>query len=119
MSASAITTMLNNMQSYFTKVKAVKASIATRYSETVVPANGGISYDPAFQLGFVAADYHLPSMGIEIRINDPAVSTNPPIITAEGVITYSIDATTGVVTVKNTSNAPIRAYLRVTMPVKK
>lgn len=113
--------MVQKMGTYFDKVQqavATGGSSAFRYLTGTVPANGQTVIDAPTVLGFVAADYQVYSIGIELRCVDPTIPTNPPVIDAQAILTYQI-AADGKVTILNNFNGVVTYHIRVTMPVKK
>lgn len=113
--------MLASMGAYFTKIKeaiSTGGASAFRYLTGTVAANGNTVIDAPTVLGFVAADYQVYSLGIELRCVDPAIATNPPVIGAQAILAYQI-APDGKVTILNNFNATVTYHIRVTMPVKK
>lgn len=114
-------TMLTEMENYFNKVQAaVTASAAAsfRYKTGSVPANGSVVIDTVVELGYVAANYNVYSIGIQLACPDPTIVTNPPVIDAQAVLRWEI-AADGKVTIRNNHTAAVVYHARITMPVKK
>ena len=113
--------MVASMESYFQKVKdaiATGGSSAFRYLTGTVPANGSTVIDAPTVLGFTAAQYDVYSIGIELRMTDPTIPTNPPVVDALTVLRYEIQAD-GKFTIRSNYNGVVTYHIRVTMPVKK
>jgi len=122
MSQSGINYMVSQMEAYFAKVKAAISSggsASFRYKTGSVPANGQIVIDAPTELGFTAAQYEVYSLGVQLSMVDPTVSTNPPVVEASGVLTYQIQADGKLVIKSNFATGPVTYYARITMPVKK
>lgn len=113
--------MVQKMEEYFDKVQqavATGGSSAFRYLTGTVPSQGQTVIDAPTLLGFVAANYQVYSLGLELRCVDPAIPTNPPVVDAQAILTYQI-AADGKVTILNNFSAVVTYHIRVTMPVKK
>lgn len=113
--------MAAEMETYFEKVRASiqeGGASAFRYLTGTIPANGSIEIDAPTVLGFVAADFQVYSLGIELRCVDPAITTNPPVVDAQAILAFQIKAD-GKVTLLNNFNAVVTYHARITMPVKK
>lgn len=123
MSQAGINYMKAQMEAYFAKVKAAISNgggggATFKYVTGSIPANGSIVYDAPTELGFNATTHYAYSLGIQLSINDPAVSSNPPVIGAEAVLRYEI-AADGKVTLRNNNASAITYYARYTLPVKR
>lgn len=113
--------MVSEMDAYFEKIRvaiSLGGASAFDFIEGTVDANGSTVIDAPTILDFVPADYYVYSLGIELRMKDPAVTTNPPVVDAQAVLTYQI-ADDGKVTILNNFNAVVTYYARITKPVKK
>ncbi len=121
MSQTGIAYMKLQMETYFSKVKAaITAGAAgySLYSTGTIPANGSVTYDAPTELGFTSATHYPFTVGIQLSINDPAVSTNPPVIGPEGVISYEIEPD-GKIVLRNSQGSPVTYYAKYTLPVKR
>lgn len=122
MSATAKQYMLDQMSAYFAKVKAAITSggaASFRFKTGVVPAAGQVVYDAPTELGYDPTLYEVYSTGIQLTMVDPTVSTNPPVVDATTVLSYSIQPDGKIVIKSNFESAGVTYYARVTMPVKK
>lgn len=121
MSTTAKNYMLTAMSRYFAKVKeaiSTGGASAFRYITGSVPTNGQITYDAPTELGFLVANYQPYSLGVELRMVDPLVASNPQVVEATAVLTYSI-LPDGKLVIKNNHSTAVTYYARVTMPVRK
>lgn len=121
MSQAAVNYMLTQMSAYFAKVKTAISSggsASFKYVTGSIPASGSVVYDAPTELGFSASTHYAYSLGIQLSVNDPTVTTNPPVIGAEAVLRYEI-AADGKVTLRNNHTAAVTYYARYTLPVKR
>lgn len=122
MSATAKQYMLDQMTAYFAKVKtAITAGGAAsfRYKTGSVPAAGQVVIDAPTELGFDPTAYNVYSLGVQLCMVDPTVSTNPPVVDATAVLSYAIQADGKLVIKSNFQAAAVVYHARITMPVKK
>lgn len=113
--------MVQKMEAYFEKIRqAITAGGASSfdYMTGTVPASGSIVIDAPTILGFTAADYYVYSLGIELRMVDPTISSNPPVVDAQAVLTYQI-LPNGTFNLVNNFNGVVTYHMRITKPVKK
>lgn len=121
MSQTGIAYMKAQMEAYFAKVKTAITTgggASFRYVTGTIPASGSITYDAPTELGFNATTHYQYSLGIQLSVNDPAIATNPPVIGAEAVLRYEIQAD-GKVILRNNHTASVTYYARYTLPVKR
>lgn len=123
MSQTAVSYMLTQMGTYFDKVKAAIATGGggggkTVYQTGIVSASGTTTLDLPTILGFNTTDYQIYSLGLQLRMIDPMITTNPPVVDALTVLRYEIQAD-GKVLIRNNHTADVTFYLRATAPVKK
>lgn len=121
MSSASKDYMLQQMSRYFTAIKTIISAggaASFRYITGNVPANGSVTIDAPTVLGFVAANYNIYSLGVQLAMVDPTVGTNPPVVDALSVLRYEIQ-TDGKIIIRNNYNAVVTYHVRITMPVKK
>lgn len=113
--------MLASMEEYFDKVQeavVTGGSSAFRYLTGTVSANGSTIVDAPTQLGYNSTTHQIYSLGVELRMVDPLVGSNPPVVDATSTLTYQI-ATDGKLTILNNYAGVVTYHARITMPVKK
>lgn len=121
MSTTSKQYMLTQMSRYFAGIKAIittGGAASFRYKTGTVAANSSVTIDAPTELGFVAADYNVYSLGVQLAMVDPAISSNPPVVDAEAVLRWEIQAD-GKLVIRNNFNTVVTYHARITMPVKK
>lgn len=120
MSQSSINYMKTQMTAYFTKVKAALAANKSnsRFVSGTIAANSFFTYDAPTSLDFTSITHYPYSVGIQVSVNDPSVPTNPPVISADSILHYEIQAD-GKVIIRNNQTTPVDFYARFTEPVKR
>lgn len=121
MSQSGIAYMKSQMEAYFTKVKnaiTTGGGASFRFRTGTVPASSTITFDAPTELGYTPVTHEIYSLGIQLAMVDPTISTDPPVVDALSVLRYEIQAD-GKVVIRNNHTGPVTYYARFTMPVKK
>uniref|UniRef100_A0AB39CDG1 Uncharacterized protein n=1 Tax=Pseudomonas phage RVTF4 TaxID=3236931 RepID=A0AB39CDG1_9VIRU len=88
------------------------------YVADQIAANGTTTIDAPALLEFTTATHYHQSTGIQLRIEDPTIPTNPPIIDASAVLKWEIQ-TDGKILIRSNYNGVVKFYLKLTMPVKR
>ena len=116
-----LTQMILNITGYFDKVQTAIANAGIgKHQEGTITVGSPVTINLPTMLGFVLADNHIASVGVDIKVDDPESAANPkPIIPAYGLIDYSIAPATGVLTITNRHTASLKYYVRLNTPVKK
>jgi len=112
--------MLGYIQAWFDKIEegGVGAGGRFRYITGSVPANGSVVYDAPGIIGYTSTTHNIYSVGVELRMVDPFVTPNPPVILATAVLDFAI-AADGKITIRNNHTAAVTYHARITEPVKK
>lgn len=116
-----LTEMVANIVGYFTKIETRLGNAGIgKFQEGTIPFGGSTTVNLPTVLGFVAADYYINSISIDMKMDDPESAATPkPVIPAWAVLDYSI-STVGVMTIYNRHpSAAIKYYARFNTPVKK
>jgi hypothetical protein len=113
--------MVANITGYFDKVQNSIANVGVgKYQEGTIAVGTPVTVNLATVLAFVIADNNVASIGVDIKVDDPESGATPkPIIPAYGLIDYSINPTTAVLTITNKHTASLKYYARFNTPVKK
>lgn len=89
------------------------------YKTGTVAANGNITLDLATELAFNATTHYVASLGVELRMNDPASGAPAGnVIPAASVLSFVIDAD-GKLLIRNNTTNTITYHARITTPVQK
>lgn len=116
MSKELMVTELNN---YLAKVNGLLNAVPKqKYITGTLPANQQAMYDAPAELGYTTDTHYIYSVGIDLRVVDPMVPTDPPVIQATAVVDYAIGAD-GKIFIRNNYNGPVTYFARISVPMLK
>lgn len=112
--------MITEINNWFAKIEAggVGAGGRFRYITGSVPANSSVVYDAPGVIGYNTTTHYIYSVGVELRMVDPFVTPNPPVVQATAVLDFAI-AADGKITIRNNHSAAVTYHARITEPVLK